>query len=175
MVAQHNNSVTFHGKPFTLIGRKLKEGDQARDIRLVQPDLSTQLPLKNSTGKARLFITVPSLDTNVCALETKTFDQKLATFGDSVVTYVISADLPFAQDRWRNAEGIENVVLLSDYHNLDFARNWGLLIRDLGLLARAVYIVDANNTVNYCQIVPELTEQPNYEAALSALQATCES
>lgn len=164
-------SVTFHGQPMTLIGLKMKEGDRARDVKLSNGDLSPVLPLEQSQGKVRLFITLPSLDTKVCAVETKKFSSAMREFSDSVSTYVVSADLPFAQNRWLAAEGIENMTLLSDYRNLDFARSWGLLIKELGLLTRAIYIVNRNGEVTYCEIVSEITSEPNYEQALAELQS----
>lgn len=171
MTVAKSNPVTFHGTPVTLIGMKLKKGDRARDIKVSSSDLSPVLPLDSSPNKTRLFLTLPSLDTEVCATETKKFSNAIEALDDSVVAYVISADLPFAQNRWRTAEGIDNLIMLSDYRNLDFARNWGLLIKELALLTRAVYIVDQNNQVVHYEIVPEITSEPNYEAALTALRA----
>ena len=167
--------VTFHGQPMTLLGLKLKVGERARDVRVSGSDLSPVLPLEQSMGKARLLIVVPSLDTPVCACETKRFSEVLkglaTELGDSVAVFLVSADLPFAQTRWCNAEGINNITMLSDYRNMDFARDWGLLIQELGLLARAVYVVDREGVVTYCEIVPEVTVEPDYDAAIAALKA----
>lgn len=170
MSEERTGIVTFHGKPMTLLGLKLKEGDRARDVRVSSSDLSLLLPLEHSKGKARLFLTVPSLDTGVCSIETKKFNNAIQEFGNSVAVYTVSADLPFAQSRWCASEGVENITILSDYRSMDFARSWGLLIKELGLLARAVYVVDKSDTVTYCQLVPEITSEPNYEAAIAALR-----
>lgn len=166
--------VTFHGQQMTLLGSKLKLGDKAPDVRVINQDLTPVLPLEQSKGKIRLFLTVPSLDTPVCACETSKFSENLKTIDsemmDSVSVFLISADLPFAQNRWRKAEGIENITMLSDYRSMDFARNWGLLIQDLGLLARAVYVIDPKGLVIYSEIVSELTDEPDYSEALEVLR-----
>lgn len=171
MTVVHTDAIAFHGDPLTLLGTRLGVGDRALDSRLLATDLSPVLPFESSTGKARLILTVPSLDTSVCALETATFDNELGAFGEAIFAGVISADLPFAQQRWREHSGVKNVTLLSDHRDLEFARNWGLLIRELRLLARAVYVVDRDSTVTYCEVVPELSDQPDYAAALTALRA----
>lgn len=167
--------VTFHGQPMQLIGLPLKVGERARDVQLSGGDLSPVLPLEQSKGKVRLFITVPSLDTPVCACETRKFSEILRELdkqcSDSVAVFLISADLPFAQTRWKIAEEVENITMLSDYRDMDFARDWGLLIKELGLLARAVYVVARQGVVTYREVVSELTTEPHYEAAIAALQA----
>lgn len=170
MTNTSTRTITFHGQPMTLVGLKLKVGDRARDVRVTGSDLSPLLPLAASEGKARLFMTLPSIDTSVCSMEAKKFNDTIQEFGQTVVVFVVSADLPFAQQRWCLTEGIQNLTMLSDYRDMDFARNWGLLINELGLLARAVYVVDQNRIVTYCEIVPELTAEPNYDAAIAALR-----
>ncbi len=166
--------ITFHNQPMTLLGLKLKVGDKARDVRVINQDLTPVLPLKQSEGKVRLFLTVPSLDTPVCACETRKFSENLKAVAsevrEAVSVFLISADLPFAQTRWRKAEGIENITMLSDYQAMDFARSWGLLIQDLGLLARAVYVINPEGVVTYSEVVPELTDEPDYAAAITALR-----
>jgi thiol peroxidase len=171
MSVTNTRTITFHGQPMTLVGLKLKVGGKARDVRVTGSDLSPLLPLAASEGKARLFMTLPSIDTPVCSMEAKKFSEAIQELGQTVAVFVVSADLPFAQQRWYQTEGIQNLTMLSDYRDMDFARNWGLLINELGLLARAVYIVDQNNVVTYCEIVPEITAEPNYEAAIAALRA----
>ncbi|QLE52703.1 thiol peroxidase (plasmid) [Nostoc sp. C057] len=164
--------VTFHSQPVTLVGLKLKEGDMARDIRVSGSDLSPVLPLDCSRGKVRLFLTLPSLDTPVCAIVTKKFSNALKGLGNTIVAYAVSADLPFAQSRWCVSEGIENIIMLSDYRSMDFARGWGLLIQELGLLTRAIYVVDQSGKVTYREIVPEIASEPNYDAAIAAIWAS---
>jgi thioredoxin-dependent peroxiredoxin len=162
--------VTFHGQPVTLLGLKLKQGDMARDVRVSGSDLSPVLPLDCSRGKVRLFLTLPSLDTPVCASVTKKFSNALKGLDNSIVAYVVSADLPFAQSRWCVSEGVENMIMLSDYRSMDFARGWGLLIGELGLLTRAVYVVDRTGLVTYCEVVPEIASEANYDAAIAAIR-----
>lgn len=163
--------VTFHGEPMRLLGSKLEVGDQAKDVRLTATDLSMVLPLQASQAQPRLFLTVPSVDTSVCSLQGKTFSERLQTLGHPAAVFLISADLPFAQQRWSQLEGVNNITLLSDYRDRDFARNWGLLVQELSLLARSVFVLNREGIVTYREIVSELTQEPDYEAALAALQA----
>ena len=161
-------TVTFQGNPMTLTGKQLKIGDKFPDFTLAKNDLSP-LSLKDTTGK-RIFATVPSLDTPVCDLETRTFNTKAASL-PGVSIYVVSMDLPFAQARWCGAAGVSTLTTLSDYKDRNFAASTGTGVAELGLLTRAVFVVDAGGIVRYVQYVPEITDQPDFEAALSALQA----
>ena len=162
--------VIFYSRSVKLVGLKLKEGDKARDVRVSGSDLSPVLPLDFSQGKVRLFLTLPSLDTPVCSSVAKKFSNALKKIDSRVVAYAVSADLPFAQSRWCLSEQVENIIMLSDYRSLDFARAWGLLIQEVGLLARAVYVVDQSNKVTYCEIVSEVASEPNYDAAIAAIR-----
>jgi thioredoxin-dependent peroxiredoxin len=165
--------VTFRGQPLRLLGLPLKVGDRARDVRVMGNNLSPVLPLARSQGKIRLFLTAPSLDVPVCSAAIQKFSQHLNSLGqltDFVEVFLVSADLPFAQSRWQIIEDVANITMLSDYRDLDFARNWGLLVQDLGLLAHAVYVIDRTDTVTYREIVSELLNEPNYQAAIEALQ-----
>lgn len=167
--------VTFYGKRMRLLGLPMKVGTRARDVRVIGNDLSPVLPLERSRGKVRLFLTVPSLDMPVCSAEIRKFSQRLTLLGqeltDSIEVFLISADLPFAQTRWQTIEKVTNITLLSDYRDLDFARSWGLLIQDLGLLAHAVYVVDSTGIVTYQEIVADLTAEPDYGVAFAVLSA----
>ena len=163
----------LRGSPVTLLGPNLKPGDKAPDFQCVAQDLST-VTLASSAGKARLFLSVPSLDTPVCSTETIHFNRELAGTGDRAQVYVISMDLPFAQKRFCGAENVENIQTLSDFRDRSFGRAYGVLIKDgplAGILARALFVVDANNTIRYAQIVPEIAQEPNYDEALKALRA----
>ncbi len=160
-------AVTFKGAPMTLVGPDLHVGDSAPDFEAIGKDLSP-VTLGTDAGKTRLFIVVPSLDTSVCSLETKKFNDRVKALPDSVVAYVISADLPFAQNRYASAEGVDSVKTVSDHRDLSFARNYGVLIQELKLLARSVFVVSPDNTVTYKEIVPEVTNEPDYDAALAA-------
>lgn len=163
--------ITFHERSLRLVGLPLKVGDRARDVRVIGNDLSPALPLERSQGTLRLFLTVPSLDIPACSGATQKFSQILTSMS-GLSAFLISADLPFAQTRWQVTEGIDNLTLLSDYRDLDFARNWGLLIQEVGLLAGAVFVVDPTGIVTYREIVSELMGEPNYEAALAPLSAS---
>jgi thiol peroxidase len=165
--------VTFKGSPMTLGGPELSVGDTAPDVPLVGEGMAKVSPLSASSGKARLFVVVPSVDTSVCSLESKRFSDALRAFPEDapVAVYVVSADLPFAQKRWCGAEGVDNLTLLSDYQELRWGRTWGLVLKELHLLARAVYVVDATGRVTYREIVPEVAAEPDYHSAIAALQA----
>ncbi len=153
----------------------MKVGTRARDVRVIDNNLSPVLPLERSRGKVRLLLTVPSLDMPVCSVDIRKFSQRLTLLGqeltDFVEVFLISADLPFAQTRWQALEKVTNITMLSDYRDLDFARSWGLLIQDLGLLAYAVYVVDSTGIVTYQEIVAELTTKPDYGVAFAVLSA----
>jgi thiol peroxidase len=161
--------VTFKGNPLTLLGREVKVGDKAPDFKVVDNGLQA-VTLADTAGTTRIFVAVPSLDTPVCDMETRRFNEEAAKLGD-VKVYVISQDLPFAQKRWCGAAGVENVQTLSDYQERSFGENYGVLIKELKLLARSVFVVDKSDTVTYVEIVPELTNEPNYDAALAAAKA----
>ncbi|MBO2520582.1 MAG: thiol peroxidase [Clostridia bacterium] len=161
-------NVTMRGNPVTLVGDEVKVGDKARDFTVIDNDLNP-VTLQDTSG-VRLFLTVPSLDTGVCDAEVRRFNEEAAKL-DGVKVYTISMDLPFAQKRWCGAAGIDNVVVLSDHRDASFGTNWGVLIKELRLLARAVFVVDSSNTVTYVEYVPEVTSHPNYEAALEAAKA----
>lgn len=162
-------TVTLGGNPITVAGNFPKPGDIAPDFKLVSGDLS-EVSLSDFAGKKKLLNIVPSLDTGVCATSTKKFNDAAL---DGVVTLVISADLPFAQGRFCGAEGTKNVVTLSTMRGAEFKRNYGVDITDgplAGVTARAVVVLDENNRVLYSELVPEIKQEPNYDAALAALK-----
>lgn len=171
MAEERTGVVTFKGNPMTLEGPELKQGDTAPGFTATGADMALVSPLDQAGGKAKLFILVPSLDTNVCSMETKKFSDAVKNLGDQATVYTVSADLPFAQSRWCGAEGVQNITMLSDYRNMELARGWGLMIKEMGLLARAVYVLDKNNKVVYREIVPDIASEPDYAAALGALGA----
>jgi thiol peroxidase len=164
--------ITFRGKPMQLSGEPPRSGDKAPDFRVhrFSPEEGlVPVTLGDLPRKPRLISVVPSLDTGTCATQTRTFNQQLAAFGDDVAVYTVSLDLPFAQARFCGAEGIE-MTTLSDYQDRSFATSWGLLMDDMKLLARSVFVVDADDTIRYAELVPEMTAEPNYDAALAALK-----
>ena len=166
------NAITFRGTPLTLLGAKVKVGDAAPDFACVSAALEV-VRLSKTPAKARLFSVVPSLDTPVCSIQTKKFDEAIAGLGDKAACYTVSLDLPFAQKRFCTAEHIANMQTLSDVRDGSFGVNWGVRAEGLPLplLARAVFVVDKSGTVTYAEVVKEIADHPNYGAALAALKA----
>jgi len=166
------NAVTFKGNPLALIGPQLKAGDKAPDFACVTSALEV-IGIGKTPAKARLLSVVPSLDTPVCSEQTKKFDQSLAALKDKVACYTISLDLPFAQKRFCSSENIGNMQTLSDTHDHSFGQNYGVLIEGLPLplLSRAVFVVDKGGKITYAEYVPEVTQHPNYDNAMTALKA----
>jgi thioredoxin-dependent peroxiredoxin len=163
--------ITFKGSPMTLLGEEVKVGGAAPEFTLhyFEGGLKT-LTKSDLKGKPTLLNIVPSLDTGVCAIQTKKFNTELAGFGDSINAVTVSRDTPFAQNRFCGAEGIKSLKNGSDYQAGSFGVAWGVMIDELKLLARAVYVLDANGVVVYGQIVPEVTTEPSYEKALEVLK-----
>lgn len=168
-MTERAGAVTFQGNPLTVLGAALKVGDRAPDFALLANDLST-VTLADSAGKVRLISVVPSLDTPVCDTQTRTFNEKIAALGEGVICYTVSADLPFAQARWCGAAGIERIQTLSDHRDMAFGDAYGTHIKELRLDARAVFVIDAAGSIRYVQYVPEITQEPDYDAALDALK-----
>jgi thioredoxin-dependent peroxiredoxin len=165
--------VTFKGKPMTLLGPELRAGDPAPQFELTAGDLSpVNLDILTDNGKrAALLIVVPSLDTSVCSLESQKFNARLGELPPSVRAAVVSLDLPFAQARWCGAQGDVKLEMLSDYRDRSFGLNYGLVIAELALLARAVVVIGKDRNVAYIQIVREVADEPDYDAALEAAAA----
>jgi thioredoxin-dependent peroxiredoxin len=166
------NAVKFKGGPVTLVGPQLKAGDNAPDFKCLNSGLGT-VSLGDTGGKVRLFSVVPSLDTPVCSIQTKKFNEQLGAMKDKVGVYTVSLDLPFAQKRFCGAEGITNMQTLSDVHNQSFGQNYGVLIEGLPLplLTRAVFVVNPQGKITYVEYVPEVTSEPNYDSAMAAVKA----
>ena len=171
MAETRKGEVTMKGNPVELVGPKLKAGDPAPDFTCVGAGLSI-IKLSDTSDKARLFSVVPSLDTPVCSVQTKKFADALAALGDTVAAYTISLDLPFAQARFCTDAKITNMTTLSDTHNHSFGEHYGVLIQGLPmpLLARAIFVVDPKGTIRHVEIVPEIAQEPTYDAALGALK-----
>lgn len=168
MAAERTGKVTMKGNPVTLLGPELKAGDKAPDFKLVNGSLQ-EVSLAGSAGKTRVLLAVPSLDTPVCAIETKKFNDKAADLGDGVVVYPVSLDLPFAQKRFCAAEKTEKVVPLSDYKHHTFGEAYGVLMKENGLFARAVFVIGPDDKIKYVQLVPEIAQEPDYDAVLASL------
>ena len=163
---ERSGVVTMKGNPLTLLGGEIKVGDMAPDFVVVDNDLQP-VRFSSYSGKIVVISAVPSLDTPVCDMETRRFNDEA---GD-VVILTISMDLPFAQKRWCGAAGVDRVITLSDYRDAEFGKAYGALIKELRLLARMVFVVDQSGVVRYVQTVKELTQEPDYEAVLAAVRA----
>ncbi len=165
-------AVTLKGNPVDLAGAALKAGDSAPDFKLQDISLG-EVSLANSAGKTRIIVTIPSLDTSVCHLETKNFNDQIKNL-PTAVCLVVSMDLPFGQKRWCGAEGVENVTTLSAHRCTKFGEDYGVLISGGPLdrcLARAVFVVNPAGKITYAEYVPEIATHPNYDAIIAAAKA----
>ena len=169
-MSERQGAITFKGNPMTLVGKEVKAGDNAPDFRLVATDMSEKT-LGDYKGKTVILNVVPSLDTPVCDRQTRRFNEEAGKMGDHTVVVTVSKDLPFAQKRWCAAAGVANVVTLSDYKHHTFGEQYGLLIKELGLLARAVLVIDKQGKVQYVQLVKEVATEPNYDEVLQKAKA----
>ena len=161
--------VTFAGNPLTLLGNEVKVGDKAPDFIAVGAGLSP-VKLSDFEGKTVIIAVYPSIDTSVCAAQNRRFNAEANQLKD-VVVLSVSCDLPFAQSRFCAAEGLENIKTISDHKDLDFGEKYGFVIKELRLLARGTVIIDKAGTVQYAEYVPEVTNEPDYEAALAVVKA----
>ena len=166
MMKERKGAATMKGSPLTLVGRMPEIGDRAPDFTVTANDMSA-FSLSSCKGKVCIICSVPSLDTPVCDLETRRFNQEVAGMG-GVMLLTISMDLPFAQKRWCGATGASTVVTLSDHKDASFGTAYGVLIKESRLLARAVFVVDRQGIVRYAELVKELTDEPDYRCALQA-------
>lgn len=159
---------TFIGQTVTLIGPSLNVGDKAPDFVLMDNDLSLK-SLKDFGKKNKIISVVPSIDTGICDTQTRRFNQELAD-RDNTVVVTISADLPFAQKRWCGAAGLENAVTLSDYYDHAFGKAYGVLMEEWHLLARAVFVLDSDNTILYVEYVDNVNTHPDYESVIEVVK-----
>ena len=167
---ERTNVVTIQGNPLTLLGKEIKVGDPAPDFEALDNDLNP-VKLSSYRGKVCIISSVPSLDTPVCDMQTRRFNNEAANLGNNVVILTLSMDLPFAQKRWCGAAGVDKVVTLADHRGGEFGTAYGLLIKELRLLARAVLVVDADGVVRYVQLVNEVKNEPDFEAVLKAVKS----
>jgi thioredoxin-dependent peroxiredoxin len=168
-MAERTGIITMHGNPLTLLGSEIKVGDRAPEATLLDNGLS---PVKISSyrGKVLVISSVPSLDTPVCDIETRRFNKEAEGLNKDVIILTVSMDLPFAQKRWCGAAGIESVVTLSDHRDASFGNAYGVLIKELRLLARAVFVIDKDGVVRYVQQVKEQSKEPDYEEIIKQIK-----
>ncbi|MDY6836004.1 MAG: thiol peroxidase [Chloroflexota bacterium] len=166
---ERQGEVTFQGNPLTLVGEKIQVGHKAPGFKLLATDM-TEVELVQSKGKTRLLSVVPSLDTPVCDLQTQRFEDEAGKFSD-VVLYTISMDLPFAQARYCGAHNIKNLRTLSDHRDASFGMAYGVLVKELRLLGRAIFVIDSDDTVRYVEYVKEMSQHPDYDKAIEVLAA----
>ena len=164
---ERKGEITFKGNPLTLLGASLKVGDTAPDFTATDGALKP-VKLSDFKGQTVVISVVPSLDTPVCEIQTKKFNQEAAGLNAKIIT--ISLDLPFAQKRFCDAFSIKNVTVLSDYKDHDFGNKYGLLIKELGLLTRAAVVINPKGKITHLEIVKEVTQEPNYNAALEKVK-----
>lgn len=170
MGQEKKSAITFKGNPMTLIGPELNVGDEAPDFQVLALDLS-KVNLENFEGKTKLISVVPSLDTPVCDQQTRKFNQEAAKLPENVAILTISMDLPFAQKRFCTTAGIDRIQVLSDHRDASFGHAYGVLIKELRLLSRSVFIIGVDNKIQYVEYVKEVTSHPNYVAALEAIHS----
>ncbi|MEE9120736.1 MAG: thiol peroxidase [Syntrophobacteria bacterium] len=166
---ERDGIVTMKGNPITLMGTELQVGDKAPDFVAIDNDLNP-VSFDSFRGKVCIVSSVPSLDTPVCDMETRRFNDEAGRLGDNVEILTISMDLPFAQKRWCGAAGVDRVQTLSDHRDAAFGQAYGVLIKDLRLLARAVFVVDKEGTIRYMELVKEIASEPDYDAVLKAVK-----
>ena len=167
--ANDSTSVTMGGKPITLLGQQPELNQMAPGFKVVDEKFNP-VALSDFKGKTILISAVPSLDTGVCALQTKRFNKEVGHFPDDVVMLTISTDLPFAQKRFCKAESVDKIKVLSDSVWRDFGEEYGLVIENRGILARAIFIINAKGELQYRELVSEIGHEPDYDAALAALK-----
>jgi thiol peroxidase len=166
---ERDGLVTMKGNPITLMGTELQVGDQAPDFVAIDNDLNP-VSFDSFRGKVCIISSVPSLDTPVCDMETRRFNDEAGRVGEDVAILTISMDLPFAQKRWCGAAGVDRVQTLSDHRDAAFGQAYGVLIKGLRLLARAVFVVDTEGTIRYVELVKEIASEPDYESVLAAVK-----
>ncbi len=165
-----NQTITFKGGPTTISGNSVEEGQKAPSFKATGTDMS-DIELSNYDGKVLVLMTMPSVETPVCDTQTRKFNQDIAGLSDDISVLAITLDLPFAQKRYCAAEGIEAVRTASDYKHRVVGENYGVYVQEIGLLARAVFVIGKDGTVKHVEYVSEIAEEPNYEAALEAAKA----
>ena len=168
-MSERSGAVTFKGTPLTLIGNEVKQGQPAPEFTALDNDLSP-VSLSSFKGKVCVICSVPSLDTPVCDTETRRFNEEASRLGDGVMILTVSVDLPFAQKRWCGAAGVDRLMTLSDHRELAFGMAYGVVIKELKLLARAIFVVNKGGVLRYIQLVREIADEPDYDTVLSEVK-----
>ncbi len=166
---ERKNIVTSKGNPLTLLGTALKVGDKAPDFVALDKDLK-EIRLKDFSGKIKIFSVTPSLDTSVCNLQATRFNEEAGKLPSDMVIINLSMDLPFAISRFCAAGGIDKIRTLSDHREASFGNAYGVLIKELRLLTRSIFVIDKEDTIRYIEIVPDMTNHPDYNKALEAVK-----
>ncbi|MGM0496496.1 MAG: thiol peroxidase [Bacteroidota bacterium] len=164
---RNREKVTFQGNPVTLIGNEIKTGDKAPDFTVINNELKP-VKMSNFDGKVKILSIFPSVDTGVCSKQNHRFNKEASELSEDIVILAISNDLPFALSRFCGAEGIDKIETLSDHKDLDFSMKYGFLIEEMRLLARGVVVIDKDNKVQHVEYVPEIGQEPDYDAAIKA-------
>jgi thiol peroxidase len=166
---ERKGAVTLRGNSFTLVGKEMKAGATAPDVELLDNDLKP-VKISDFKGKVTVVSSVPSLDTPTCDMETRRFNSEAAKLSENVVILTVSTDLPFAQKRWCGAAGVDKVKTLSDHREAAFGQAYGVLIKELRLLARSIFVLDQKGVVQYIQHVKEISQEPDYDAVIAAVK-----
>ncbi len=170
MTIERAGDVTYKGRPLTVLGKRLQPGDKAPGFRLVTPD-SQEVTLADSAGKVRLISVVPALGTRVCDIQTQRFNAEAANLGENVVILTVSTDEPSVQAEWCGTHDADQVQVLSDYRDLNFGNAYGTHVKEMQREQRSIFVVDAADVITYVEYVPEISQHPDYEAAITAVQA----
>lgn len=165
-----NKNITMKGNPVAVTGLEVTEGNEAPSFKLTAQDMS-DISLESFSGKVLTILAFPSVDTPVCATETKKFNELAASLSDDVAILAVSMDLPFAQKRFCAAEGISAVQTGSDFKHRTFGENYGVLLSEIGIFARAVFVIDRDKTIKHVEYVTEIAEEPDYDAAIGAIKS----
>jgi thioredoxin-dependent peroxiredoxin len=163
--------ITFAGKDVTVIGDDIHIGNQAPEFTAQAQDWSLVNVLELTKGKVRIIASAPSLSTSVCDRETRTFNEQAVDLGEEITIFVISNDLPFTQKHWCGAAGVDRVTVVSDHMSFDFGKKYGCLIKELGILRRAVFVIDQNDVVTYVAYMKTIGDEPDYSAVIKAAKA----
>ncbi|MGQ0792670.1 MAG: thiol peroxidase [Deltaproteobacteria bacterium] len=170
MAEERKDAITMGGNPVTLVGGEVKAGDKAPDFHGFQK-FASPISLGDLRDKVKVFNVIVSVDTPICDVQTRRFNEEAAKFPGDVEIFTVSMDLPFAMSRYCGAAGIDKIKNISDYKDASFGEAYGVLIKEHRLLARAIFIVDKNDTVKYAEYVKEVTDHPDYDSALSAIKS----